>query len=209
MICFGLAALALRAPAAEVVYSNTTDDPLAPWNPIPNGVEIGDDVTLEGTARNVTQFSTTFYNNLPSPLIYSGDFTARFYALDNDGNPGAKLWEGTTTINNGILGDRPLTWDVPNVTVPDTFIWTVQFDTNLATNDDDGLGPLLNDVPQVGSSEDVFFENRHQGAGWEALFYGGIPMANFVATVTADVPEPGSLGLFALGAAGLLARRRR
>ena len=206
-----LGALAWVSPAqSAVVYRNINDDPTLPSEAIPNNVEIADDVTLAGTERVVTSFTVPTFNSINQN--YTGAFTARFYNFGEDGLPtGAPIWTGTLPIANGTGGDRTLVFPVPNVTVPDTFAWSLSFTTTLPSTEDDGIGPLLNDVPTVGSSFNEFY-TREVGGEWEAFFYGdqpGDPLANFQAEITAEVPEPATLGLFAIGAFALGARRRR
>ena len=208
------AAAAPIVARADTVYDNM--DPTSPlFQPQLENEEIGDDVTLAGTARVVTNFlismTSTYANN------YSGTFTARFYLPDGPddgfGNrlPGTKIWEGTTT-GLGSEGTRLMAWDVPNVLVPDSFIWTFQMDTTLNPlfEDPDGIGPDLNDNPAVGSSQDLMFIN--DGTGWGSFNYGGgatDPVANMQAEIVAVVPEPAALGALAIGAVGLIGRRKR
>jgi len=202
-------ALAFGLPArAVVVYRNINPDPTLPSEAIPNNSEIADDVTLaDGPARTVTQISIPLFNGLSQN--FAGTFTARFYEFGDDGLPGAKLWEGTIPVANGTTGDRTLVFSVPNVVVPDDFIWSLQFNTNLLSTEDDGIGPVLNDEPDVGFSFNEFYQ-RDAGGEWGAFFYGdqpGDPLANFQAEIIAEVPEPGTLSVLAIG--GLLLNRRR
>jgi hypothetical protein len=210
---FALAvALAAIAPAAgaEVVFQNTNPD-YTFFQPIAPGEEIGDDVTLDGVARYVTGFSVPITNTYANP--FTGSFTARFYTPDQDGLPGNQIWQGTLNlVALQANADATLDFGSPNVTVPNSFIWTLTASTvPAATSTDESIGTLLNDVPQVGSSEDVFFYNAHDGSGWSTFDYKPDPdLANFQATITASVPEPATCSILALGGtAGLLRRRRR
>jgi hypothetical protein len=199
------AAPVLAAPV--IIYQNVNDDPLAPWVPVPNGVEIGDDLALAGTNRFITSIDVLAYNDIEQS--YTGTATGRIYSVDQDGFPATELWSGTIPVFGTGEGNRLLSF-APNVTVPDDIVFSVQFATNLPATDATGLGPLLNDVPQVGTSEDVYFENLHTpGSEWEPFFFGGDPQANFQLEIRADVPEPGSLGVLAVGAVALMSRRRR
>jgi hypothetical protein len=200
------AAPALAAPV--IIYQNVNDDPLAPWVPVPNGVEIGDDLALAGTNRFITSIDVLAYNDIDQSYI--GTATGRIYSVDQAGFPATELWSGTIPILNGAgEGNRLLSF-APNVTVPDDIVFSLQFTTSLPATDEHGLGPLLNNVPQVGASEDVYFENTHApGSDWEPFFFGGNPMANFQLEIRADVPEPGSLAVLAVGMMGLMGMGRR
>jgi hypothetical protein len=212
MGCAVALAVAAIAPGikAEVVFQNTNPD-YTYFQPIAPGEEIGDDVTLDGVGRYITGFSVPITNTYLNPFV--GSFTARFYTPDQDGLPGTQIWQGSlNTVNLDANADSTLDFGSPNVTVPDSFIWTLTADTVPAADagNDESIGTLLNDVPQVGSSENVFLYNAHDGSGWGAFDYSPPDLANFEATITASVPEPATCSLLALGAvAGLVRRRRR
>lgn len=203
-------ALLASAAGAEVVFQNSNPD-YSLFQPIGPGEEIGDDVTLDGVERYVTGFSVPITNTYATPFV--GSFTARFYTPDQDGLPGTQIWQGSLNlVDLQANADTTLNFASPNVTVPDSFIWTLTASTlPAASSSDEAIGTLPNDVPQVGSSEDVFFYNAHDGSGWGAFDYQpGPDLANFQATITASVPEPAAYSVLALGAvAGLLRRRRQ
>jgi len=213
MGCGFIVAIAALSPfaRAQVVYQNVNPD----WTfiqPIAPGEEIGDDVILAGTARYVTGFSVPISNTYATP--FAATFTAHFYAPTQDGLPGAQLWQGALNLIDLQPGaDTTLNFPAPNVTVPDSFIWSLAVTTTPPASDpaNEVIGTINNDVPQVGSSNDVFFYNAGDGSGWGSFDYKPDPdLANFQATITASsVPEPAACSVLALGAiAGLLRRRR-
>lgn len=198
------------AARADLVYQNLNPD-WQVFQTVEHGWQIGDDVTLAGTARSVNQFQVIITNQFDQ--AYTGTFTARFFDIGSDGLPNNQLWQGAVQVTDGqpLEDNRLLTFTVPNITVPNTFIWSIQADTSLPTpsaTGSDGLGVVLNDTPQVGSSQDVAYFN--DGTGWTTFNYhpDNPDLANFEATINA-VPEPASLGAVAFGGLALLARRRR
>ena len=216
--CWGIAAAALLLPLvgasvarAEIVYQNVNPD-WTSFQPIESGEQIGDDVTLAGTSRMVNQFQVIITNQFDQ--AYNGTFTARFFDIGSDGLPNNQLWQGAVQVTNGqaLEDNRTLTFTVPNVTVPDRFIWSLQADTNLpapSATGSDGLGVVINAPAQVGSSQDVAY--FYDGTSWSTFDYHDSPPpidpATFEATVNA-IPEPGTLGALALGGLALLGRKR-
>ena len=210
-----LAALALAAPVVrgDIVYQNLNPNWTLYW-PLANGEQIGDDVTLAGTNRTITSFSVIVSDQLNTPATYTGTFTARFFKNNGPGGtPGDPLWESSLQVSDGQPGDRTLTFPVPNVVVPDTFIWSIQADTSLpptTSTNPDRLGPVFNDNPQIGSSQDVAYDNPGDGSGWSVLsgHANGPDLWNLEAQIVA-LPEPAVCGALALCGAFVLARRPR
>ena len=212
----GFVAAALLAPVlvgstarADVVFQNL-NPAWQSFQTVEQGWQIGDDVTLAGTSRNVNQFQVLITNQFNQN--YTGTFTARFFDIGSNGLPNNLLWQGTAQVTDGLaMQDRTISFSVPNIAVPDTFVWSIQADTSLpspSATGTDGLGVVLNDPPQIGSSQDTAYFN--DGTGWSTFNYhpDAPDVANYEAVINA-VPEPTSLGAFALAGAALLARRRR
>lgn len=175
-----LAGLVTPAPAqgeivTSVIYDNTTTK-IA--NIVPCVVrEMGDEITLAGTQRIVTDFMFGYYGVFTS----DGDETARirFYANDGpEGAPDTLLYDsGTFPIMPGYEQTHTLTGLF--VIVPDTFTWTCQFG-GVTQWPDDLAALYLYDPPSVGSSEDYLWKS--EGSGWNE--WNSTSVDNLMARVT-------------------------
>src|SRR5262249_29628794 len=153
-----------------------------------NGVEFGDQITLAGTDRTVTDFKFQYFLG----GVASGHTALlRFYA--NDGLPISKPLPVGWAVDAAILGSLLSTNTVLtlgdgfqtaeaegfSVTVPNTFTWTVTFNGLTA---DQTAGLQLYDPPLVGSSFLDFWQNS--GGTWNTyLFDNGATPGNFAARV--------------------------
>lgn len=171
--------------------------------------EIGDEVSLIGGANVVTEFR--FEYNFTGAND-AGTGIVRFYDKTGAGGlaPGNLLMESSpfnlqNGFNQGVITGL-------NVAVPGTFIWTVDFD---GIDGAETAGLLFYNGVTVGGDPGQSFDDH-----WENANESGAPnwvlgnntdfgvVDNFGARVTV-VPEPGTMALFALGAAALIARRRK
>ncbi len=109
--------------AAEVVYDNTSTS----LQSILLTGEAGDTVTLAGSERFINSFTM-------GVSVYSGDFNETsdyrlFLYLANAPNdsPGALIWQGPP-VADIVLNEeiQLITFDIPHIRVPDTFIWSVE-----------------------------------------------------------------------------------
>jgi hypothetical protein len=171
----------------EAVFRNTA---AATNYFFPTLFEAGDEVTLAGTNRVVKEISIYYISDITT---VQGDeqMVVRFYANDGAGGaPGTLLW----TSGNIPVRPRPVNPDragwfvqrvvVPNITVPDTFTWTVQFSgvTNVAG---DRVGLHLFGPPETGSSADEFWY-KDSGGNWQrSMGTGQPPYRSFGATIWA------------------------
>jgi hypothetical protein len=218
-----LAALATVLGArADVVFDNTTTYQgmfLASTN------EYGDEITLAGTARLLTAFLFEYYGDFTP----QGDEMLRFRLYANDGpiyykeyrEPGSLLYDsGFMAIATNVNTIR--LW-MGKLQVPDTLTYTVQF-AGLGQAPGDRAGLLFYDPPTVGAelpglsqgqtyigSYPDFWEKKE--GEWGLYGYESPhPPANFGAQVLGVVPEPSTIALGLLAAAGWLgcrAARRR
>jgi hypothetical protein len=202
-----LAVLPAVALAQQVVYDNTSSSlennfPLLPeWRD--DSGEAGDDIWLGGTAREVTELKLLFFyrGTLPGTV----DLQARFREVDEPTQmPSTAFYDSGVMLGlPTVAGINEYTFAIPNVTVPDHFVWTVQAYNRQGSVGE--LGPAYYNPPTVGFSDD-FFWLSDMGSEWTPYSWGGDPYANFAARLTA-VPEPATLAVLALGVLAL--RRRR
>ncbi len=145
----------------------------------------GQTVTLEGSARSVTQFDIFLGSGGPSTYV------VEFYRTDGpNSQPGTLIWQSpiqSYPYTPFFYNRKVLSIDVPNVRVPDTFAWaltTVMRDNNILLN---------TGSPTIGEA----------GTAWEYYApFGGwySPGASlFGARITA-VPEPGTAAIGFSGA---------
>lgn len=201
LLVLGISAI---VPAQSIVYDNTTTSlhenfPLLPeWEV--NSAEAGDEIWLGGTDREVTQLKLIFNYRGTVPGTFDALIRFREYDPSFQG-PGAAFYESALTQVQTTAGLHELTFAIPNVIVPDHFVWTIQaFNRQGSVGE---LGMAYFNPPTVGSSEDWLWQRG--GNEWTAYSWGGEPYANFGAQLTA-VPEPSTI---ALTGAGLLFLRRR
>jgi|SRR5665213_4261185 len=140
------------ATAGSIVYDNTTTDKLEDvLYSIGPYTQIGDQVTLGGLDRALTDASVQFFNEGGSGGTF--DAVLRFWNPGTDaGTPvGAQIGGDYEVDGLAIDTFSPLTasFSIPNLTVPDTVVATVEILSASAGID---LGLELYDSPTIGSS---------------------------------------------------------
>jgi hypothetical protein len=213
-----LLAAAFPTHAQEIVFDNTTND--LNQNLDADGNEIGDEVILQGTARQLYEFSFEYWGST-TPTggeTFTGNVEARVRFYLNDGPPAPDvpgsampstvIFESslfsldptprsTVIFTNFLLGAVvPLTDELP-----DTFTWSIEFS---GLGDGEAAGVTLYSPPTVGNSYTDYWVN--DGTSW-TLQTNSVPV-DFAARFIA-VPEPSTFLLFGFGLVGLFAIVRR
>lgn len=199
------------AQAAQLVYDNSTNDLEINLNA--TGIEVGDQITLGGTDRWLTEFTFEYWGDFDG----IAEARVRFYLNDGDlyfeGIPDSAL-PNTVIFDSGAFLIEPtpratLTFDsfqtgvdVPLISqLPDSFTWSVAFS---GISDPDMTGLTVYGPPTVGTSYPDYWVN--DGAGWTLHAHDDIPV-NFAARFHA-VPEPSTFALLTAGLGLFLLLRR-
>ena len=194
--------------AQSIVYDNTTTSsnnnfPLLPeW--LNDSAEVGDEIWLGGTAREAVELRLIFTNRGVEPNTF--DAQLRFRMLDANLEPGTIFYD--TGIVSGWISNPGFTehvFSIPHAVVPDRFVWTIQLYNRQGPKNE--LGPSYFNPPTVGFSDDFFWRSE-AGQQWTPYSWGGMPVANFGARLTA-VPEPSILAALSIGTIAFLRRRKR
>lgn len=198
---------------ADTVYNNSTADSNIRFNP--GLAEVGDEITLAGTARDITDFTFQYWGQ-----TFSGNEQARlrFYLNNGVASPAGPLTPSTVFYDSGwfnigattrstlVFTDFTTDATTPlTTTLPNSFTWSVQFQ-GIDLGEGESAGLDLYNPPTVGGNFNEYWENTGPG-GWEYRGTNGVPV-NFAAQLNA-VPEPSMLALGALGGVGALFLRRR
>jgi len=187
--------------AAENVYRNGPADQATSsifrFATVTGGVsqEWGDQVTLAGTGRAITEMTLYTVGDF-NPPTGSEKINIRFYVPDGAavGNPplpapGTLLWDsGPLPVKPGWRAQRI---EVPSVVVPETFVWTATFE-GVSGIPFDRAGLCYFGPPTKGASSDRVWRRTnptqpwtHQSTTWTN---GSTAYGSFGATFWADGP---------------------
>ena len=212
-LCFGLLILLAAprmAPAGDVVvYDNTgvhtsggyATDGVWAFNVFEAYGYMGDQVTLSVSDATISRFDLMLYST--EAATAEGVQVALFPIDTTTFEIGAPYWTSDPrNVEVGADEVTVVTFDVPDVAVPQELVWAAAGDSDVA-----GLATM--DPPSVGSSASTYYWNKApEPEGWIPLNLGSEMAANFGARIWA-VPEPTGLVVLLSGCAGLIARRRR
>jgi hypothetical protein len=208
---------------ANYIYDNSVNDLLTRFDP--GTLEVGDEIILAGTNRELLSFSFEFWGtNTTGATTYSGKPQARVRFYLNDGpltngyaTPHTVFYDSswisivppdksTSPRATLILSGTDFTTEaamplVNPMPVVSNFTWSVEF-TSLGLTDMVGLD--IYSPPVVGQDYADYWE--HTIMGW-TLKTNSVPM-DFAARLDA-VPEPSAAFLAVLGGLGILIILRR
>jgi hypothetical protein len=220
--------LAQNGQSQTTTYNNTTGNTSTDFNF--NNAQAGNEIIQAGfaTGDDITSFAFQ-YDFLNSTLgttgTPAGGETATLSFYNNWGPTGATKVSGYTvpqspalftssavSIAGGFTTGQTITFTAANgglpsggVDVPQIFTWTVTF-AGIATSTETA-GLALYNPPTTGQNySDAWYNSAGSTTpSWQldVASSGGTPL-QFGATVSA-VPEPSTLGMFAMGSIGLLA----
>lgn len=191
-----VAFLSRHVRAQTVAYNNTTTYSGA--SVLVVGIAVGSEVTLSGSSREVTGVSVLVESAAETPV----NFSAKLSLYINDGffggSPGTLLWESPYTPESTIPGvPKLISFEVPNVTVPETFIWIADF-----TGWDSQVGLSQYYPPTIGSVRMGFWRSSQGPASW--VFIDQTSPCGARINVRREIPTTSFLGLLVLAMALLV-----
>jgi hypothetical protein len=182
--------------SATIVYDNLT----GPDEAVHSGwfdSEMGDQVTLAGTERVLTEIAIEYRGDFLDHGLDGDEFVSvQFYRNDGPaGAPGSMFYQSApipilspTSTNDPQIFGGTITLSLPNILAPDTFTWSImrfgQMSTTIGT---DCVGLIAGGIPSTGASDD-FVWYRHLGDAWTQTDLGTSElevMSNYHASISA------------------------
>lgn len=185
-------AIALQVQGQVLLYDNF-DNSLSPtaYPSLGNNHEFGDQVTLAtGTPRTINTFSFQLFTE---NLSGNEQVEVRFYHEDGDPTPQGPLQPQSVIFDSGLLpvtqsGQSIFSIENLSLTVPDTFVWTVQF-TGVTSGETAGV--VIHHPPAVGTSHNDFWERNNSSWQLSQLQNSSHqPIDSSFGAQIAVVPEP-------------------
>lgn len=180
---FVLLAFAARPAHAQVIYDNSGGSGTNVYYSL---LEYGDEIILGGTERTITQFQFEYFGDFVSSSVASARI--RIYRMDGPLTTGKNPFPtpGTVLYDSGPFSVQPgyqtKVFSGLSVAVPDDLTWTIQFN-GLVGGIGDEAGLIFRSPPSVGDYFDDMWLKT--GGVWNTFTWGGKPVANFAARITA------------------------
>jgi hypothetical protein len=172
-----------------IVYDNTTNYAAQEYLILAAPAEgnpyfFGNTITLVGVDNVVTGIDLVMRLSGVAPATFDGHVLL-FTSQPPDGRPGTLIWD-SGLVSKMIEAGAPalIHWDVPNVTVPNSFVWLVRLLNRAGNTSDLGLSQYY--PPTVGS---VLFGAWRSSTGTQPWLFGS-NVTPFGARVTAADPIP-------------------
>jgi hypothetical protein len=184
--------------ASQIIYDNTSSSPTGQGGTI-TALEQGDEVRLNPDAPRSIVLLEIGLNQ--QGTAGTTDLLARLYANDGpSGEPGTLLWQSDLFRDISLTGGNDLiSLDVPNVTVPDVFTWTIQVSNSTPV----AVALPFFGEPSVGTSPAYVWFGGPGSWGHPSVPVPG-PL-NYLARISV----PGPLPLFGVGVAFGYSRKLR
>lgn len=225
-----LAAAGQAFAVPEVIFDNTASTLGSALGAV-TGTTYADDVTFGGSSRTITQIDIPVIFSSLNDADMQADVTAFIYDLGsnllpaNIPGPGAVLWTGTLDnvpfnfefdIDGFPIIKKFVTFAVPNITVPNTIRWGVQFTdfVNITGSDVFGVDVGASSSTPAGSANFLgplgTFQKTAAAPNFTLSDITGAPDSLGVRfTAENVVPEPTSASLLGLAALVFRAIRRK
>lgn len=167
---------------SRVVYDNTVSSSSVRSFFPGNGIEFGDDVTLAGTERLLTDFRFDYFL---SPNANANEKAELFFRLNDgpDDTPGTMVFRsGEFTLDTSPSGYVIVDATELGVPVPNALTWSLVI-TGVDPGEEAGL--LLNGPPTAGASIVSFWQRSPEGVWTRNLIDEGAVQGSFAASVKA------------------------
>jgi hypothetical protein len=195
------------AIASSIVYDNTMPAE-GIFGVIGGDTEDGDEITLGGTDRMVTEFEFFYskWNEATDPTA-----RVRFYQNDGpSGTPGSIFFDSREFGISDGTGEFSYVLNNLSIQAPDTFIWTVEFGSTpfecpagfICDGQPFMVGLNILGEPSIGDSDNYYWTWNYYTSAWQKNGFL-VSTHNLGAKITAtSVPIPSTFYLLFFGIVG-------
>ena len=192
---------------ATIVYDSLSGDTVVS-DPLSRSIQqipvvsLGDEITLAGTERIVTEIQVRIYSH------YQFSCEMKISILENDGplgEPQTEIWNTSIPFQLSSQSIYVVSFTVPHIRFPDSFTWLLSTRPTIPNLYLEGTAaPLIGEFPDYGWLDGIIegFHKRNPLSGDPP-----IPI-NYCARIIA-VPEPASLLLLGMSFLAVRSRKRK